>query len=602
MTAGSSISLSSFIGRLDTEVQKTATSNAGAQDVIVPKKPQDNNRFWFLDDLCYAEEKKMITCSLKDVTQTYGANTIFSDMSCEIKENERIGLIGRNGEGKTTLLHLLARKTDPAEGIISWKKNLTVGLLQQSPDVVADKRVEALLYDVFTSLTDLKNKMTDLENAMATEANPDKLTSHIEKYGVLQEKFQEEGGYEIDSQIRRIMSGLQITDLADKKWEQLSGGERTKVGLAQLLLKAPDLLLLDEPTNHLDLFAIEWLTDFIKNYPGTIIIVSHDRYFLDETVTSILEMDQGELIRYHTNYSNYVKERETRLLVEFQQYKDQQKKMKKMRETIKQLREWANQANPPNEKFYRRAKSMEKALARMETLKKPILEQKKINLDFQMNKRSGKDVVIVKDVSKRFNDKALFSSVNMHVRFQERIAIIGENGCGKSTLLKMILQSENSDEGNIQLGSNLSVGFLSQHMLEINGERSIIEEFRDQVHVTEGDARGILAKFLFYGNTVFQKVKSMSGGEQMRLRLAQLVHQDHNLLILDEPTNHLDIESKEVLEDALEQFDGTIIAVSHDRYFLDRLFPLTYLVKDSNLTRFEGSFSFARKKWTELDI
>ncbi|ASN07198.1 ribosomal protection-like ABC-F family protein [Virgibacillus necropolis] len=543
----------------------------------------------------------MIICSLKNVTQTFGANMIFSDMTCEIKENERIGLIGRNGEGKTTLLDLMARKSDPAEGTISWKKNLTVGLLQQSPDIDDNKKVEALLYEVFASLEELKRKMTDLENAMATEQNPDKLNRLIEKYGALQEKFQEDSGYEIDSQIRRIMSGLQITDLAEKEWKQLSGGERTKVGLAQLLLKAPDLLLLDEPTNHLDLFAIEWLTDFIKSYLGTVVIVSHDRYFLDETVTSILEMDQGELIRYFTNYSNYVKEREARLLIEFQQYQDQQKKMKKMRETIKRLKEWANQANPPNDGLHRRAKSMEKALARMETLKKPILEQKKINLDFQMNKRSGKDVVIVEDVSKKFNEKSLLTSVNMHVRFRERIAIIGENGCGKSTLLKMILQKENVDDGAIHLGSNLSVGFLSQHMLEINGKRSIIDEFRDQVHVTEGDARGILAKFLFYGNTVFQKVNSLSGGEQMRLRLAQLVHQDHNLLILDEPTNHLDIESKEVLEDALDQFDGTIIAVSHDRYFLDRLFPLTYLVAGGKLTRYEGSFTFARQKWTELD-
>ncbi|MFZ3577570.1 ribosomal protection-like ABC-F family protein [Virgibacillus sp. DJP39] len=543
----------------------------------------------------------MIICSLKNVTQTYGANTIFSDMSCEINENERIGLIGRNGEGKTTLLDLIAQNTDPAEGTISWKKNITVGLLQQSPDVDDHKMVESLLYEVFASLTELKTKMTTLEKAMATETNPDKLNLHIEKYGLLQEKFQEEGGYEIDSQIRRIMSGLQITDLAAKEWGQLSGGERTKVGLAQLLLKSPNLLLLDEPTNHLDLFAIEWLTDFIKNYHGTVIIVSHDRYFLDETVTSILEMDQGELIRYVSNYSNYVKEREARLLIEFQQYQDQQKKMKKMRDTIKRLKEWANQANPPNAGLHRRAKSMEKALARMETVKKPILEQKKINLDFQMNKRSGKDVVIVKDVSKGFNQQPLLTNVNMHVRFQERIAIIGENGCGKSTLLKMILETEQYDDGKIKLGSNLSVGFLSQHMLETNGERSIIDEFRDQVHVTEGDARGILAKFLFYGKTVFQKVSSLSGGEQMRLRLAQLVHQDHNLLILDEPTNHLDIESKEVLEEALEQFEGTILAVSHDRYFLDRLFPLTYLVADGELTRFEGSFTFARKKWTELD-
>ncbi|WP_099156567.1 ribosomal protection-like ABC-F family protein [Virgibacillus ndiopensis] len=538
----------------------------------------------------------MIVSSLQNVTQTFGANTIFSDMTCEIKQGERIGLIGRNGEGKTTLLHLIARKTEPAAGTITWKKGLTVGLLEQMPDIDGDKKIEALMYDVFTSLNELKKNMTELESAMAKETNPDHLTRLIEKYGSLQEKFQEDGGYEIDSQIRRIMSGLQIEDLAEKEWRQLSGGERTKVGLAQLLLTAPDLLLLDEPTNHLDLLAIEWLTDFINQYKGTVVIVSHDRYFLDETVTSIFEMDQGELIRYFTNYSDYVKEREARLLQEFQQYQDQQKKIKKMKETIKRLKEWANQANPPNDGLHRRAKSMEKALARMEVMKRPILEQKKIDLDFQMNKRSGKDVILMENVVKSFVEKKLFSDLNLHVRFQERIAIIGENGSGKSTILNMILGTERADKGMIHLGSNLSIGFLSQHMLEMDGERTILDEFRDQVHVTEGDARGILAKFLFYGKTVFQKVKSLSGGEQMRLRLAQLVHQDHNLLVLDEPTNHLDIESKEVLEEALDQFAGTIIAVSHDRYFLDRLFPVTYWLAEENLTRYEGNYSFAREK------
>ncbi|WP_188456049.1 ribosomal protection-like ABC-F family protein [Virgibacillus oceani] len=538
----------------------------------------------------------MIISSLQNVTQTFGANTIFSDLTCEVKQGERIGLIGRNGEGKTTLLHLIARKTEPAAGTITWKKGLTVGLLEQIPDVDGNKKVEALLYDVFTSLNTLKKKMTDAETKLSQETNPEKLTRLIEKYGALQEKFQEDGGYEMDSQIRRIMSGLQMEELADKEWQYLSGGERTKVGLAKLLLKAPDLLLLDEPTNHLDLAAIEWLTDFIKQYKGTVMIVSHDRYFLDETVTSIFEMDQGELIRYATNYSDYVKEREARLLQEFQQYQDQQKKIKKMKETIKRLKEWANQANPPNDGLHRRAKSMEKALARMELMKRPILEQKKIDLDFQMDKRSGKDVVLLENAAKGYGTKQLFSNLHLHVRFKDRIAIIGENGSGKSTILNMILGTELVDDGTIRLGSNLSIGFLSQHMLEMDEKRTILDEFRDQVHVTEGDARGILAKFLFYGKTVFQKVKSLSGGEKMRLRLAQLVHQDHNLLILDEPTNHLDIESKEVLEEALDQFTGTIITVSHDRYFLDRLFPVTYWLAEGNLLRYEGNYSFAREK------
>lgn len=545
------------------------------------------------------EEEKMIISSLQQVTQILGANIIFKDITVEIKEGERIGLIGRNGEGKTTLLDLLAKKSEPAEGTITWKKNLSVGLLQQAPSLEAEAEVESLLFQVFTKLNRLKSQMLELEASMSSETEADQLMLLIEKYGKLQEQFQDQGGYEMDAQVRRVMNGLQMEHLANKKWKNLSGGERTKVGLAQLLLTAPDLLLLDEPTNHLDFLAIEWLTNFINQYHGTVVIVSHDRYFLDETVTTILEMDQGELLKYHTNYTDYVKERETRLLQEFQQYQDQQKKIKKMKETIKRLKEWANQANPPNDGLHRRAKSMEKALEKMTVLKRPILEKKRINLDFQMEKRSGKDVILLDNVYKRFPSKPLFSAANMHIRFQDRVAIIGENGTGKSTLLRMLLGKDEPDQGAIQLGSNLSIGFLSQHMLEMDGSRSVLEEFRDQVPVTEGEARGILARFLFFGPSVFRKVKQLSGGEKMRLRLAELVYQNHNLLILDEPTNHLDIESKEVLEEALEQFDGTIIAVSHDRYFLDRLFPVTYLIDQERLSRYEGNYTFARRKWRD---
>jgi len=538
----------------------------------------------------------MIVCSIQNVTQTMGANTIFSGITTEIKQGDRTGLIGRNGEGKTTLLDLIAGKTAPSSGMITWKKGLRVELLAQQPRVEAGRRVESILYEVFASIEKLRMNMSELEKKMTEETDSDKLTRIIEKYGILQEKFQREGGYEIDTQVKRIISGLHIENLAKKEWQQLSGGERTKIGLAKLLLAKPDLLLLDEPTNHLDLPAIEWLTNFIRQYDGTVIIVSHDRYFLDETATSILEMDQGELIKYHTNYTGYVKEREERLLREFQQYEDQQKKIKKMKETIKRLKDWANQANPPNDGLHRRAKSMEKALARIEVKKRPIMDQKRIGLDFHVNKRSGNDVVIMEAVNKSFGDRLLFTGLDMHVQFQQRIAIVGENGTGKSTLLNMLLGTEEADSGEIQLGSNLSVGFLTQHMAEINDEYSILEALREEVPVTVGEARHILAKFLFYGKMVFQKVSSMSGGEKMRLRLAQLVHQNHNLLILDEPTNHLDIESKEVLEDALKQYNGTVIAVSHDRYFLDKIFPITYWLADGNLTRYEGNYTYAREK------
>ncbi|WP_390356177.1 ribosomal protection-like ABC-F family protein [Virgibacillus halophilus] len=541
----------------------------------------------------------MNICSLRGVGQTYGANLIFENITWQIPIGERIGLIGRNGEGKTTLLHLLAGISVPAKGTVSWKKGSSQGILQQQPDIKGEVVAVSILYQAFSETLALKEKMSGMEEAMASESDMDKLMDMIDKYGKLQEQFQEIGGYEMDAQVRKVASGVMIDDLLEKTWQQLSGGERTKFQLAKLLLYAPDLLLLDEPTNHLDIAAIEWLTDFIRQYHGTVVIVSHDRYFLDETVTSIAEMDQGELICYQTNYSDYVKEREERLMLEFQQYQDQQKKIKKMKATIKRLKEWANQATPPNAGLHRRAKSMEKALDRLELRKKPVLEQKQIDLQFLGSNRSGKDVVVMENVHKRVGNRELFKDVSLHVRYPERVAIVGENGSGKSTLLKLILHQEQADEGIVQMGSNVSIGFLSQHLLEVDEQDRIIDAFRKEVKVTEGKARSLLAKFLFLGDTVFQKAASLSGGEKMRLRLAQLVHQQHNLLVLDEPTNHLDIDAKEVLEDALENFSGTIIVVSHDRYFLNKLFPVTYRLASKQLTKYEGNYSYARRKWSD---
>lgn len=536
----------------------------------------------------------MIICSLQHVKQMYGAHTVFHDICCEVKKGERVGIIGRNGEGKSTLLHVMAGKEPPSEGTVTRKKGLSLGLLEQLPKLDPEKPVRALLHDVFSDLNELKEKLAEIERALAE--NPASLDQLLATYGSLQDQFLQLGGYEIDSRINRVVSGLQLVHLLDKKWQELSGGERTKIGLARLLLRSPELLLLDEPTNHLDLSAIEWLTDFIRQYDGTVVIVSHDRYFLDEVTTSIFELEHGELHTYQGNYSSYMKEREERILREFQHYQDQQKKIKKMKETIKRLKEWANRSNPPNDGLHRRAKSMEKALARIELLKKPILQHKKVDLDFHIQNRSGTDVIMMENVAKTYGERELFHDVQLHVRFQERVAIVGENGSGKSTLLNMILGEQQPEKGRIQIGSNVSIGYLSQHNEEMDGKKTILEEFRTKVTVTEGEARHILARYLFYGNTVFRKVKDLSGGERMRLRLAQLVHQRHNLLILDEPTNHLDIDSREVLEEALSEFQGTIIAVCHDRYFLDRLFPVTYWLADRLLTRYEGNYTFAREK------
>lgn len=535
--------------------------------------------------------------NMKNVTQSYGANTIFSDLSLDITTSKKIGLIGQNGEGKTTLLKLIAGIEQPSNGMISWQKNLTVGMLAQLPKQDDHLLVYKILAKSFADIFLLENKMEQLSLKMADPNAP--LEKLLDQYGQLQQDFEELGGYEVDASIRRVTSGLHIDALLEKEWKTLSGGERTKVGLAKILLEHPDLLLLDEPTNHLDILAIEWLTQFVKNYDGAIIIVSHDRYFLDDVVQEIVEIEQGELHYYFGNYSDYVKEREKRILNEFQEYQDQQKKIKKMKEAIKRLKEWANRSNPPSDAMHRRAKNMEKALARIELVKKPLLEQHKMEVQLTTKKRSSKNLFQLNGVNKHYGEKKLFENLELHVHYQDRIAIVGANGTGKSTLLNLLLGKIQPDTGSVEVGSSLSIGYLSQHAFEMSSQFTVIEEFRDKISVSEGEARHILAKFLFYGQDVFKKMNQLSGGERMRLRWAQLVHLNHNVLILDEPTNHLDIDSKEMIEEALSQFKGTIIAVSHDRYFLDKFFDTTYLLQNEHLVRYLGNYSYVRSKLKE---
>ncbi len=324
-------------------------------------------------------------------------------------------------------------------------------------------------------------------------------------------------------------------------------------------------------------------------------IVSHDRYFLDETVNQIMEIDQQNLHVYEGNYSHFVDEREKRVLAEFEAYQNQQKKIKKMKESIKQLRIWAGQAKPPNAAMYKRAKSMEKALNRIQRLEKPVVESKNMNIELKEGKRVSNKVVEMTHVAKCY-DAILYDDVNMLVRRGEHVAIIGDNGAGKSTLLKMILGSVHPDEETVHTASNLKIGYLSQHEFEDENDDTVLNIFREKVNVTEGQARHLLANFMFYGKDVFKKVKDLSGGEKVRLRWAQIVNSDYNLLVLDEPTNHLDIDSKETIEDALLDYDGTIITVSHDRYFLNKLFNITYLLKNQKLEKFEGNYEYVKSK------
>lgn len=540
----------------------------------------------------------MKICSVNNIKKSFGGNIIFENISLEIKNGERIGLVGRNGSGKTTIFQLLTGIENVDAGAIHFKKGTCIGHVAQIPSFADEMTVYEVLSAAFVKEKELETEMRSLEKCMAEEQEPADLQKLMEKYGVVQEQFTFLGGYEIEANIMKVANGLQVTELFSRMFTKLSGGEQTKVSLAYMLLQKPDLLLLDEPTNHLDLFAVEWLEQFLKEYIGTVVVISHDRYFLDEVVTKIFDLEDGELHVYHTNYSQFVKEKEERLLQEFQSYQEQQKKIKKMKEAIKRLREWANQANPPNEGLHKRARNMERALERMEKLKKPIIERKQMGLQFEGKERSGKDVVVIKEVSKSFMSRTLFQEANLHVRFQERAAIVGRNGTGKTTLLKLLLGEMKQDAGEIRIGSTVKVGYLSQHTYG-NIKANVLEAFRECVPVTEGEARHILARFLFYGPAVFKKVNQLSGGERMRLRLSQLMYQDVNFLVLDEPTNHLDIESREVLEEALEQYNGTILAVSHDRYFLNKLFEKTYWIDEHRLFEFAGNYAWARQKWAE---
>jgi len=542
--------------------------------------------------------RKMTICSVNNVTKSFGGNTIFENISLEIKNGERVGLVGRNGSGKTTIFGLLTGMESLDAGAIHMKKGTRIGHVAQIPKFDEAMTVYDVLSSAFKVEKELEKEMHALEKNMAVEQEQSALEKLMERYGVIQEKFVFLGGYEIEANIMKVANGLQVTDLFSRVFTELSGGEQTKVSLAYMLLQKPDLLLLDEPTNHLDLFAVEWLEQFLKEYTGTVMVISHDRYFLDEVVTKIFDLEDGEIHVYHTNYSQFVEEKEERLLQEFQAYQEQQKKIKKMKEAIKRLREWANQANPPNEGLHKRARNMERALERIEKLKRPILERKQMGLQFEGQERSGKDVIVMKEVSKGFAGRPLFEQANLHVRFQERAAIVGRNGTGKTTLLKLLLKEINPDVGEIRIGSSVKIGYLSQHTYG-NVKSNVLEAFREYVAVTEGEARHILANFLFYGPAVFKKVTQLSGGEKMRLRLAQLMYQDINFLILDEPTNHLDIESREVLEEALEQYNGTILAVSHDRYFLNKLFEKTYWIDECKLFEFAGNYAWARQKWEE---
>ena len=542
--------------------------------------------------------------NLWHVKKYYGADLVLSDVSFEIGEAEKVGLIGRNGTGKTTILQLLDRASAPDEGELFIRRGATVGLLAQVPSAGDGATVYDVLAEGYEQVRCWEREMKEMEAKMSDPAvcvDERAMQLLLNQYGQLMERFEQAGGYEMEASIRRVAAGMGIAaEQFGRPFASLSGGEKTKVGLAALLLKRPDILLLDEPTNHLDMAAIEWLEAFLESYPGVVVVVSHDRYFLDRVVGKIIEIEDGEAFVYYTNYSGYQKEKEERLLQQFADYQEQQKKIKKMQETIKQLIEWGNRANPPNPGFHRRAASMQKALDRMVKIKRPLLERRAMDLTLKQEDRSGKQVIVLDRVSKAFGDRELLRGTSALLLYGERVALMGGNGAGKSTLMKMIIGEIPHDEGEIRLGSRVDIGYLAQEESPPAEDSTVLRYFCDALAMEEGEARGELARFLFYGSDVFKRVSQLSGGEWSRLRLALLMYRKPNLLLLDEPTNHLDIDSREALEEALDSFPGTLLVISHDRYFMNRVVQKLWMLEQAELTVHLGNYEECREKLQAL--
>jgi ATPase subunit of ABC transporter with duplicated ATPase domains len=539
---------------------------------------------------------KMIICTVQNTKKMYGGNEILKNLSIEIHENDRVGIVGRNGSGKTTLFKLISGIDQPDSGSIFIKKEAKVGYLAQIPDYDSQSTVYEVVASTFQQIREIEQNIQKVNGLISDPEHIDRLEKNLNKLYKLQETYEDLGGYAIESRIAGVMAGLGISHLSDQLFQEISGGEQTKVGLACLLLQEPELLLLDEPTNHLDVDTMNWLENYLQKYKGAVLIISHDRYFLDQVTNKTIDIEDGECVAYNCSYSQFIKDKEHSLLLEFEKYQEQQKKVNKMKESIKQLREWG--ARSGNEKFFRRARNMEKALHRIQNMKRPQLDRKKAAFEFNLNKRSGQDVVIFEDVYKTIEDRVLFKNINFQVRFGEKVALVGKNGTGKTSLIKM-LQDGSLNSGNIKLGPSVSIGYLSQKGLDANPNLSVLDIFKEKVVMEDGEARHHLAKFLFYGSSVYKKAADLSGGERTRLRLAQLVYEGFNFLILDEPTNHLDIESREALEAALEEFKGTILAVTHDRYFMNKLFERTVWLEDGQLLNYSGNFSYALQKRAE---
>lgn len=522
--------------------------------------------------------------STSGIKKSFITHEVLKNVTFHIEAREKLALIGVNGAGKSTLFHILRGEMEPDEGQIFIQKNLRIGYLPQTADYQSDNRIEDELLTVFKSLQEMEAEMRSLEQIMQSGASPEQM----DRYSKLLHDFEEQNGYGYHSMVRGVLNGL---GFEEEEYQlpinYLSGGQKTRIMLGKLLLQAPDLLLLDEPTNHLDIESISWLESYLAAYKGAAIIISHDRYFLDKLCTKTMEIERGVATVYNGNYSYYIGEKEVRQKVAMREYEAQQTEIKRQEEIITKLRGYGM------EKFIRRAQSREKILDKMELIDRPTELNASMNLHFTPSIQSAEIVLTAQEVSKQFDGRELFRGANFQIRRGERVALIGANGIGKTTLFKMIMGQLSPTYGDLHLGVKVYPGYYDQTQENLSPEKSILDEIYDSYpNLTIPQIRNILGSFLFRGDDVFKQIKTLSGGEKARVSLCKIMLGDANFLLLDEPTNHLDIISREILESNLVSYEGTLLFISHDRYFINQVATRIIELTPDEIIPYLGNYDF----------
>ncbi len=509
----------------------------------------------------------MILLTVNHVSKAFVTRSVLEDASLVLQTGQRMGVVGVNGSGKSTLFRMIAGELEPDAGSITLLKGARVGMLTQQADITSEYTVQEELERVFEPVRRMEARLREMEEQMAALHHDAEAFAQLSRdYSRLMDRFEDAGGYEWPSRIQGVLAGLGFAD--DKRSQKaalLSGGEKTRLCLARLLLTQPELLMLDEPTNHLDLASTQWLEDTLRKYRGSVMVISHDRYFMNSVCDCMAEVCMRRIDQYEGNYDQFAQKRQANLERRLKEYKMQQAEIARQQAIIARYRMYNT------ERSIRAAESREKQLDKIERVEKPVSEQK-VRFSFGARRRSGDDVLMVKNLEKSFGSRTLFSGLNLHLRAGDRVAVIGQNGVGKSTLLNLICGLQKPDSGQILFGSNVDVGYYDQQQSSLHPEKDIMSEVWDDFPWMEpGDVRAVLALFLFTGEEVFKRISTLSGGERGRVALAKLMLKKDNLLLLDEPTNHLDMDSREVLEDALNDYEGTLLTVSHDRYFINRV-------------------------------